>query len=154
MEEDESPAKSPIKIAPRRKPSPPPRRPVKSSFALDRQFFVELLAHLERARVKGNEQARSWGELAGGSRWSNLLLSGLKAGEWYPPNTLPNLQQLTDLVQTAFWASLQKEEGRALRFMVAYMQPEATGESILAFDKPIPYDVRSLTKLAPALGQP
>jgi hypothetical protein len=38
--------------------------------------------------------------------------------------------------------------------MVTYMQPEATGESILAFDEPLLYDVRSLTKLAPALGQP
>lgn len=154
MAEDESPTKSPTKIPPRRGQSPPPRRPVKSSFALDHQFFVELLDHLEQARVKGNEQSRSWGGLAGGSRWSRLLLSGLKEGELYPQNTLPNLQQLADLVQTAFWSSLQREEGRALRFMVAFMQPEATGESILAFEEPLPYDERSLTKLAPALGQP
>jgi hypothetical protein len=72
----------------------------------------------------------------------------------YPPDTLPTLPQLADLVQTAFWSSLQREEGRALRFMVAFMRPEATGESIIAFAEPLPYDVRSLTKLAPALGQP
>ena len=154
MAEDDSPAKVPLKITPRRKHSPPPKRPVKSSFALDHQFFVELLGHLEQARVKDNEQFRSWGTLSGGSRLTRLMLGTLQAGEMYPANTLPDIQQLADLVQTAFWSSLQREEGRALRFMVAFMQPEATGESILAFKEPIPYDERSLTKLAPALGRP
>jgi len=70
----------------------------------------------------------------------------------HAPDVIPTVEQLAALVQTAFWASLEREEGRALHFKVGFVRPGAGDERAIAFDSPRPYDVRELTKLAPAVG--
>jgi hypothetical protein len=129
---------------------------VKSAFRLDHQFFVNLHERLDRERQSANEQHRSILDQV-----VHSLNEQAVEGSWklpddqkppYSSETIPTVEQLADLVQTAFWASLEKEEGRSLNFAVNFMGPKPTDEKHIAFDEPLSYDVRTLTKLAPAVG--
>ena len=62
----------------------------------------------------------------------------------------PNELQLTSLIYNTFWASYEREESRPLKFGVAFREPiKWSGASI--FQKPLPFDINSIKKLAPAL---
>jgi hypothetical protein len=63
---------------------------------------------------------------------------------------LPSLIHLTELVQASFWASLQKEENRPVKFSVAFIPPDA-GPNAYVFEEAVPFGPESLVKLAPAL---
>jgi hypothetical protein len=58
-------------------------------------------------------------------------------------------EQLSMLIDTAFWASLQFNEGRATRFCVCVADP-ADFNNAVAFATPVPYDVSQIEQLAPA----
>lgn len=66
---------------------------------------------------------------------------------------IPSREALANIVDTAFWASLGKEEARPVRFKIAY---EANRETLLgdvAFVRPIDYSVGSIVKLAHSCGE-
>jgi hypothetical protein len=65
----------------------------------------------------------------------------------------PDVQTIEALIDAAFWASLQREEGRSPRISLAYLPPEASGHA-MAFARPLPLNARDLSKLAPAVERP
>ncbi|RYE91066.1 MAG: hypothetical protein EOO75_09290 [Myxococcales bacterium] len=71
--------------------------------------------------------------------------------------TLPGASSRADLLKVAFYASLQREEGRALAFGLAFISPASIEErghvpfSALIFEAPLPFGVEQIIKLAPAL---
>lgn len=113
-----------------------------SKFRLDDSFYQRLLQRLEAARQSENDirhRLRSSG--------SSLF----KRIQEYPPTSLPLKGHLKEFVETIFWTSLKKEEGRSLTFSVDYASEAPTYElNGFIFDNPMPFDVRTLTKLAPA----
>lgn len=127
---------------------------VKSAFSLDRKFFVDLRARLELERGRANEQHNSIIE------WLRKSIDppdgyGITVNSpevLHPPETIPPVEELALLVEAAFWASLEREEGRPLHFTLNFMMPEPSGDRLITFSEPLPYDVRGLTKLAPAVG--
>jgi hypothetical protein len=67
---------------------------------------------------------------------------------------LPTKDQLKTLLDTCFFASLRQEEGRPVRFRLAFFQrekAEALGCERFTFDTPLAFEPAQLTKLAPAL---
>lgn len=61
-------------------------------------------------------------------------------------------EQIACLIDTAFWASLQFNEGRTTRFCVIAATPKDFHDAI-AFATPIPYNDSQIAKLAPAAPQ-
>jgi hypothetical protein len=120
-------------------------KPIKTSFSLDPAFFSELLARLNDERQRLNTAHAKRGDffVFGG------LLSGM--GESYPASVVPNGIHLAKLVETAFWASLRREEDRPLKFSIGYeSSPPAEGSDFL-FGSSLPFEIGSLTKLGPAI---
>lgn len=64
-----------------------------------------------------------------------------------PP--LPAMDELRHVLQVAFWASLQEEEGRSLSGSLVFRPPGYPRD--LTFGKPQPFTVPDLVKLAPAV---
>lgn len=71
----------------------------------------------------------------------------------------PDIQDIRMLMETAFLASLEEEEGRATAFSITLLQPEDVATESLyggrkrmikAFDRSLALTVESITKLAPA----
>lgn len=72
---------------------------------------------------------------------------------------LPDVRDVRAVVETAFWASLKREEDRPVTFALVLMPRTAPAEQghpfpnqILAFSKSLPLSVESVTKLAPAFN--
>lgn len=65
----------------------------------------------------------------------------------------PDVATIETMIDVAFWASLQREEGRSPRISLAYLPPDATG-SAMVFDRWLPLNARDLSKLAPAVERP
>ena len=61
-------------------------------------------------------------------------------------------EQISGLIDTAFWASLQFNEGRTTRVCVSVAAPEDFHDA-LPFATPVPYDESQIAKLAPAAPQ-
>nr|WP_242928874.1 hypothetical protein [Pontibacter vulgaris] len=57
------------------------------------------------------------------------------------------------VIDTAFWASLRREEGRSPRISLAFLPPEQSGQPLL-FQKRLPLSPTVLTKLAPGVERP
>jgi DNA integrity scanning protein DisA with diadenylate cyclase activity len=57
------------------------------------------------------------------------------------------------MIDTAFWASLRKEEGHSPKISLAFMPPEATAQPLI-FEYPLALTASILTKLAPAVERP
>lgn len=75
-------------------------------------------------------------------------------------NPLPPFNQIKKVVEIAFLASLEREEGRPIRFALVIADPEIGGKSstvkrppeyLLHLKTPLPLTVDSIAKLAPAL---
>jgi hypothetical protein len=64
---------------------------------------------------------------------------------------MPSVTQLSSLLNTAFWASLETEEGQRARVAIAVTTPD---EAIhhLVFTHPLTYSAEVLVKLSPILG--
>lgn len=131
-------------------------RAFKSAFHLDQKFIVDLHQRLEQKRRNANERylsifnsiVEALNREATGGRYE----LGDNSKAIHPPEVIPDIEHLAQLVDTTFWASFEKEEGRPLSFTVAFMQPEQGSERLVVFGEPLPYDVRGLAKLAPAIG--
>src|SRR5688500_15243316 len=65
----------------------------------------------------------------------------------------PDARIIEDLITTAFWASLQREEGRAPLISLAFMPPEQS-ERPVKFESLLPLQPHVLAQLAPAVEQP
>jgi len=74
---------------------------------------------------------------------------------------IPNAADVRILVETAFWASLKKEEDRSISFSIALLTKaeveqefELSGRKqlIMTFERSIPLSVDNLTKIAPAFN--
>jgi hypothetical protein len=65
----------------------------------------------------------------------------------------PDAATIAALVDLAFWASLQREEGRAPRISLAFVPPE-TGAHAMVFERALAADPRGLARLAPAVERP
>ena len=65
----------------------------------------------------------------------------------------PDVETVEALINAAFWASLQREEGRSPRISLAYLPPDATGHAMV-FARALPLNARDLSKLAPAVERP
>ena len=76
------------------------------------------------------------------------LLSSLPSTTTYPM-AIPSAEHVSVLLNTAFWASLQQEEGRPVAVPLLLQSP-STAED-LVFERSIPLDVQAVVKLAPAV---
>lgn len=66
---------------------------------------------------------------------------------------LPDAAAIERIVDAAFWASLKREEGRSPKISLAYLPPGAAGHP-LQFERVLPLDPATLTRLAPAVERP
>ncbi|HET7460056.1 MAG TPA: hypothetical protein VFJ82_02365 [Longimicrobium sp.] len=76
---------------------------------------------------------------------------GARARGAGPLAPLPDVDTIETIIDLAFWASLQKEEGRAPRISLAYIEPDA---SAMVFERALPLNPRELARLAPAVERP
>jgi hypothetical protein len=83
------------------------------------------------------------------SHFERLLASALQQGgsDLAPA---PSLKVIGAIIDSTFWASLRKEEGRPPKISLAYLPAELAGQP-LVFEKPILLTPYVLTKLAPAV---
>lgn len=71
----------------------------------------------------------------------------------------PTSREVRAILETAYYASLAREEGRPLRLRVGFIAPEGPGRPtepswgwwVLPFATPIPFEKYSLVKLAPSV---
>lgn len=66
---------------------------------------------------------------------------------------LPDSGVIERLIEAAFWASLQREEGRSPKISFAYLSRELAGDA-LVLDRRLPLSASALTHLAPAVERP
>ena len=111
-----------------------------ATFKLEPSFYDALSNSLQAQRAKHNKQ---WAQTK--IPWIGHIMRDL-----YGPESLPDRTQLENLVEAAFWASLRREEGRTLKFTLAYGSPSS--ETDFKFSQPKSYSVETITKLAPATG--
>ncbi|WP_221391686.1 putative sensor domain DACNV-containing protein [Dyadobacter sp. NIV53] len=62
----------------------------------------------------------------------------------------PGASTIETIIDTTFWASLRREEGRSPKVSIAFLAPEDV-EKPLKFGERLPFTANSLTKLAPAV---
>jgi hypothetical protein len=136
-----------IRIGPRYNPERQ-KRAIKAGFKLSPIFYEELLKRLEEERKKANAYFNGIGRKGRG------LINFFAQREMYPPTCIPSRQHLELLIEKAFWTSLRKEEGRPLIFSLSYIKALEEPLSTLSFGDALPFDVDTLTKLAPAASRP
>jgi hypothetical protein len=66
---------------------------------------------------------------------------------------LPDASTIEAIVEAAFWASLQREEGYSPQISLAYVPRQDAGMG-LSFERALPLSSRALAKLAPAVERP
>jgi hypothetical protein len=66
---------------------------------------------------------------------------------------LPDARAIEALIDAAFWASLQREEGYAPEISLAFLPPERAARPLM-FAAPLPLGPRALARLAPAVERP
>ena len=64
----------------------------------------------------------------------------------------PDIRLITTMVETAFWASLRREEGYVPTISLAHVSP--SHNRAICFDKPFALSPDALTKIAPAVKRP
>jgi hypothetical protein len=72
-----------------------------------------------------------------------------------PPagSPLPDARAIEALIDAAFWASLQREEGYAPEISLAFLSPERAARP-MRLAAPLPLGPRALARLAPAVERP
>jgi hypothetical protein len=70
-----------------------------------------------------------------------------------PGGPKPDFAAIEEIVSTAFWASLQREEGRSPKISLAFLPPEQSG-SPLTFEPRLNLEPGVLARLAPAVERP
>jgi hypothetical protein len=101
-----------------------------SSFHLDAAFLAEL-----RRRLLGVEHRTT---------------SGWPQGALRAHSATPSEIDLRTLIEGAFWASLRKDEGHEVTFVLSYEEPDH-GDGAFVFLRPIPFEPYGLARLAPAI---
>ena len=66
---------------------------------------------------------------------------------------IPSRKVIEAMLDTAFWASLRREEGRSPKISLAFLSPEHT-KAPLRFQKRLPLSSKVLTKVAPGVERP
>ncbi len=66
---------------------------------------------------------------------------------------VPEPRLIEKMIDIAFWASLQREEGHAPRISLAFLMPSQAGKPLL-FQKRLPLNSKVLSKLAPGVERP
>ncbi len=84
--------------------------------------------------------------------FSEHLTIARKKGQ-YDNATIPSAEIIEAIIDTAFWASLRREEGNSPRVSLAYLSPEQADQPILFADKLL-LTPNQLTKIAPAFERP
>ncbi|HEV3059518.1 MAG TPA: hypothetical protein VGY48_14810 [Vicinamibacterales bacterium] len=64
---------------------------------------------------------------------------------------LPDVDAIGAIIETAFWASLRREEGYVPRISLAFVGPDDVAQP-LRFEQPLPLDATALTRVAPAVA--
>lgn len=64
--------------------------------------------------------------------------------------SVPHAEAVEKMIDTAFWASLRREENLPTRISLAFLPPEQAGKPLL-FAQRLPLTVKTLTKLAPGV---
>jgi hypothetical protein len=67
--------------------------------------------------------------------------------------TAPETAAIEEMINTAFWASLRREEGYVPTISLAFLPPEQS-ENPMIFETPIALTPESLSRLAPAVERP
>lgn len=80
-------------------------------------------------------------------RFAQLYQSGARAA------VVPRVDDIEFLIDTAFWASLRREESYSTKISLAFVPPEATGSSML-FERSLALTAEALGKLSPAAERP
>jgi hypothetical protein len=70
-----------------------------------------------------------------------------------PRELLPDAESIEALVDTAFWASVRREEGYIPKISLAFLRPLADVRPLI-FEKPLPLEPSALTRLAAAVERP
>src|SRR5438552_14692280 len=65
----------------------------------------------------------------------------------------PEAQTIEEIITTAFWASLRREEGHAPRISIAFLPPEQSIRPI-QFNRRVPLEAELLARIAPAVVKP
>jgi hypothetical protein len=65
----------------------------------------------------------------------------------------PKADMIEAILDTAFWASLLKEEGHSPKISLVFLNPEQV-ENPLLFEQALPYTSHTLTKLSPGFERP
>src|SRR6478735_3924153 len=65
----------------------------------------------------------------------------------------PEAELIETIIDTSFWASLQREEGKSPKISLALLPPDLADKPLL-FNEKIPFSARSLTKLSPGVERP
>ena len=84
------------------------------------------------------------------NHFTQILAAATSGGE---ANWQPDSQVIEAIIDTAFWASLRREEGISPRISLALLPPEQAGNSLL-FEHKIILSADTLTKLAPGVERP
>jgi hypothetical protein len=66
---------------------------------------------------------------------------------------LPDLESIEAIIDTAFWASLRREEGYVPRISLALLPPDAALHPLL-FERALPLSPAALVRVAPAVERP
>ena len=74
-------------------------------------------------------------------------------GLHHDPAVLPDAGAIEAIIDTAFWASLRREEGYVPKISLAFLRPEQTVSSLM-FERPLPLAPAALAHLAPAVERP
>ena len=65
----------------------------------------------------------------------------------------PDAQAIEAIIDAAFWASLQRQEGYFPKISLAFLPPEQAGQALM-FEKALSLNRKSLSQLAPAAERP
>jgi hypothetical protein len=110
-------------------------------FRIDTAFYDRLHSRLDQVRTEGNDASQHF-----------PVPSVFRSVFLHAPEVLPSRQHLAEIVDAAFWASLEKEEGRPVRFKIGYRPKEYASQDEIGFMRPIAYSAASIAKLAPSCG--
>ena len=67
--------------------------------------------------------------------------------------SLPELEVIEAVIDTAFWASLRREEGYTARVSLVLLSPDEATEPLF-LERPLPLTPAALTRVAPAVERP
>lgn len=83
----------------------------------------------------------------------NRLLVAAKARRDEELAPVPDAETIETIIDTTFWASFRREEGRSPQISLAYLPPKSSKEPLI-LEQRLPLAPGTLSKLAPAVERP